>query len=77
MAAKKIVGRSSKNCVPVARKNSQRRQIFYELSTVLQIRIRKNPKLFAGSESEKKLGFGFGYGFGSRHYNLIVKHDKY
>jgi hypothetical protein len=32
---------------------------------VLRIRIRKNPKLFAGSESEKK--FGFEFGFGSNH----------
>jgi hypothetical protein len=46
---------------------------------VLRIRIRKNPKLFAGSESksESEKKFGFGYGFGSRLYNLIVEHDKY
>jgi hypothetical protein len=29
-----------------------------ELQAVLWIRIRKNPKVLAGSESEKKLGFG-------------------
>jgi hypothetical protein len=38
--------------------------------------VDSNPKE-AGSESEKKFGYGFGYGFGSRHYNLIVEHDKY
>jgi hypothetical protein len=33
---------------------------FCSLSTaVLCIRIRKNPKLLAGSKSEKKFGFGF------------------
>jgi hypothetical protein len=47
---------------------------FAQCRTVLRIRIRTNPKLFAESGSEKK--FGFGYGFGSRHYNLIVEHDK-
>jgi hypothetical protein len=34
---------------------------------VLWIRIRNNPNVLAGSESEKK--FGFGYGFGIRHKN--------
>jgi hypothetical protein len=41
--------------------------IYFLISVV--IRIRKNPKVLAGSESEseKKFGFGYGFGFGSRH----------
>jgi hypothetical protein len=47
------------------------------INSTNHVEIPKNPKLFAGSESEFKINFGFGYGFGSRHYNLIVEHDKY
>jgi hypothetical protein len=33
---------------------------FLHFGSVLWIRIRKNPNILAGSESEKKFGFGFG-----------------
>jgi hypothetical protein len=42
----------------------------------MRIRVRKNPKFLAGSESKKKYGFGYRYGFGSRHCILKVQHGS-
>jgi hypothetical protein len=46
---------------------------------VLWIRIRNNPNVLAGSESECEKKFGFGYGLGFRHccrMKFFVKNQK-
>jgi hypothetical protein len=46
---------------------------------VLWIRIRNNPNVLAGSESEKKFGFGYGLGIGFGHccrMKILVKNQK-